>query len=246
MGTQNEIDNIIWDEHYLLGSSRYQNEGEVGILYRLPKFTAMLKQHVSSIKNFRILEIGGGVGEMYENIEKEYGGGGSFNYVITEYSPNAVKWLKKNFEGNNRVTVAYADAQNLPFENHSFDLVLAFDVLHHVEDPYKMIGEMVRVSSKYVFLCDAGGLSLIRKMTEHMKSGRRNGEKSYTPAQIRKFFKKVTDKKVDIKPFYFFVPPKIKKEHMKPFVIISEIGQRIPFIRWQSQSVSIFVDITDS
>lgn len=246
MGLRNEKDNKVWDEYYLSGGSRYQNEGDIGVLYRLPKFASMLRKHLPSINGMKILEIGGGVGEMYENITKEYKTqGGVFYYTITEYAPNAVNYLKNIYKNDNKVTVAYADAQNLPFDDNMFDLVLAFDVLHHVEDPHKMISEMVRVSSKYIYLCDAGGLSLIRKITEHTKSGKKNGEKSYTPAKIRKFFKQVTDKNVYITPFYFFVPPKVKKEFMKPFIIISEIGQRIPFIKWQSQSVSIFVDNTD-
>lgn len=248
MGLKNESDNKIWDEYYLSGGSRYQNEGDIGVLYRLPKFASMLKQHIPSIESLRILEIGGGVGEMYENIVKEYkdAGGGYAHYTITEYSANAVKWLERTYADNDRVTVAHADAHRLPFTDGSFDLVLAFDVLHHVESPYEMISEMARVSSRYIYLCDAGGLSLIRKVTELTKSGKENGEKSYTPARIRKFFKKVTNKKVYITPFYFLVPPKIKKEHMKPFVMISEVGQRIPLLRWQSQSVSVFVDITGS
>lgn len=234
----------VWDEYYASGSSRYRNEGDIGILYRLPKFVEMFQKHIASVDGMEILEIGGGAGEIYEIFRREFAGG-NFHYTITEYSHNAVALLNKTYESNPDLAVAYADAENLPFESDSFDLVLAFDVLHHVGNPCRMIQEMARVSSKYIYLCDAGGLSLVRKITEISKEGRKNGEKSYTPKRIKSFFKEVTDNKIDITPFYFFVPPKISKKYIKPFKIISELGQRIPFLRWQSQSVAIFVDITD-
>jgi ubiquinone/menaquinone biosynthesis C-methylase UbiE len=38
-----------------------------------------------------------------------------------------------------------ADAQRLPFDDASFDLVIAFAMLHHAESPTRIIREMVRV-----------------------------------------------------------------------------------------------------
>ncbi len=50
----------VWDEYYASGSSRYRNEGDIGILYRLPKFVEMFKKHIASVDGMEILEIGGG------------------------------------------------------------------------------------------------------------------------------------------------------------------------------------------
>lgn len=52
-------DNAAWDRLYASGSSRYANEGDIGIFYRLPKFVQMFRRYFSSIQNLKILEVGG-------------------------------------------------------------------------------------------------------------------------------------------------------------------------------------------
>ena len=43
----------------------------------------------------------------------------------------------------------------LPFQDGEFDLVCEFAVLHHVPDPAIMVGEMLRVARRAVFISDA-------------------------------------------------------------------------------------------
>jgi SAM-dependent methyltransferase len=43
---------------------------------------------------------------------------------------------------------------NLPFPDRSFDCVTAFAVLHHVEDPERVIREMLRVAKQAIFISD--------------------------------------------------------------------------------------------
>ena len=47
------------------------------------------------------------------------------------------------------------DATNLPFEDGSFDLCCEFGVLHHVRRPEQMIGEMLRVAKRAIFISDS-------------------------------------------------------------------------------------------
>lgn len=231
-------DNAAWDQLYAAGSSRYANEGDIGIFYRLPKFVRMFRRYFSTIHNLVILEVGGGLVEMYDNLAASFKGE-TFHYTVTEYSENAVKVLQKKYAGNPSVTIVKADAQNLIFEDKSFDIVLAFDVMHHVKNPLKMAQELMRVSRNHVFMCEACGWSLVRKTVEKTRACREKGERSYTPARMRGFFRGCGF--VEIVPFYFFVPPKVKKKFMWPFIAVSEIGQRIPGLRWQSQSMSVYV-----
>jgi ubiquinone/menaquinone biosynthesis C-methylase UbiE len=44
------------------------------------------------------------------------------------------------------------DALNLPFKDNQFDLVNAWEILHHIEKPEKAVSEMVRVSKKYIVI----------------------------------------------------------------------------------------------
>lgn len=47
------------------------------------------------------------------------------------------------------------DALNLPFRDGEFDMVCEFGVLHHVKTPDVMVGEMLRVASKAIFISDS-------------------------------------------------------------------------------------------
>jgi len=46
-------------------------------------------------------------------------------------------------------------SEQLPYENGSFDAVIATGVLHHVPDPNRVVAEFVRVARKAVFISDA-------------------------------------------------------------------------------------------
>jgi len=46
------------------------------------------------------------------------------------------------------------DAQYLPFKDCQFDLVFSANLLHHVDDPYQTLKEIVRVTKKYVVLIE--------------------------------------------------------------------------------------------
>jgi ubiquinone/menaquinone biosynthesis C-methylase UbiE len=180
--------NEAWNAIYSANqSSRYANEGDIGIYYRLPKFIEMFKKNIPQINGFKILEIGGGLGETCDNLRSAFDGE-AFEYTVTEYSPNAVNVLREKYGKCDNVAVQEADAENLPFANKSFDVVCAFDVMHHVSKPQKMAREMIRVSKRYIFMCEPCGLSLVRKTTELTKRSKELGERSYTPNEICKLF----------------------------------------------------------
>ena len=46
------------------------------------------------------------------------------------------------------------DGARLPFEDRSFDLSFAVDVLHHCPDPVRAIDDMARCSSRYLLIKD--------------------------------------------------------------------------------------------
>jgi len=47
-----------------------------------------------------------------------------------------------------------ADAFRLPFREEAFDLVFAWELLHHVSEPYRVLGELARVSRRFVVSCE--------------------------------------------------------------------------------------------
>lgn len=64
--------------------------------------------------------------------------------------------------GISNVTFQAADAQNLPFENGAFDVVVCRLALHHLQKPLQVLREMARV-------CRAGGTVLVEDIyaSEH-------------------------------------------------------------------------------
>jgi len=46
------------------------------------------------------------------------------------------------------------DGHQLPFEDAAYDLVYAVDVVHHAEEPAKLLGEMARCTRRYLLLKD--------------------------------------------------------------------------------------------
>ena len=53
-----------------------------------------------------------------------------------------------------RIPVEAFDGQRIPLENDSFDAVMLIDVLHHAEDPLKLLEEALRVSRNVVLIKD--------------------------------------------------------------------------------------------
>jgi SAM-dependent methyltransferase len=51
--------------------------------------------------------------------------------------------------------VVDADALRMPFGDGEFDLVCEFAVLHHIKTPGVVVGEMLRVARKAIFICDS-------------------------------------------------------------------------------------------
>lgn len=92
------------------------------------------------------------------------GTGRGIGYLLTEKCLNMVvggdiseDMLKVGLEKRNipRNSLVRADAISLPFEEESFDAVLALGLLHHLKDPNRAVKEMLRVAKKAVFISDS-------------------------------------------------------------------------------------------
>jgi len=66
-------------------------------------------------------------------------GGGTGNFK--EFYPNTICTDIVNLPWLDLITTA----EKLPFKKHSFDNIILFDVLHHIENPYYFFSEALRV-----------------------------------------------------------------------------------------------------
>lgn len=100
-----------------------------------------------------VLDIGAGNGALHVALKKSH----PVTYMGIDASPEAVRRIE---EGGGTGMRADIDGVRLPFEDNSFDAVFACDVLEHVRNPWILLGEMARVSKKYIVIHGPNFVSL--------------------------------------------------------------------------------------
>jgi ubiquinone/menaquinone biosynthesis C-methylase UbiE len=116
--------------------------GEIGQQQVMMKLRKVLGPQVEGGFD-RSLEIGSGTGYFSLNLLQA---GVMSHATCTDISPGMVDTLRGNAERLGLdVETAVAGAEDLPFEDASFDLVLGHAVLHHLPDLERAFGEFLRV-----------------------------------------------------------------------------------------------------
>lgn len=97
---------------------------------------------VAPTKGMRILDLGCGPGIVAASLAPHAG-----NVVALDLTPEMLKKVRQRCEaaGLQNVRLALGAAEDLPFEDASFDAVVTRLTLHHLPDPRRALGEMVRV-----------------------------------------------------------------------------------------------------
>ena len=88
--------------------------------------------------------------------------------TATDFSENMLKRAKKNFREGDNISFTQADIMNLPFEDNSFDKVVAANVIHLLDEPMKALCELRRV-------CRNGGQLIIPTYINRTKGGKTSG-----------------------------------------------------------------------
>lgn len=87
----------------------------------------------------KILEIGSGCGAMLDYLKRR-----GFDVVGTEINEEYIGVAKKEFD----VDLLNMGGEDLKFPDHSFDIVISFDVFEHIPDTVKHLSEVRRVLKK--------------------------------------------------------------------------------------------------
>ncbi|KAF8855487.1 ubiE/COQ5 methyltransferase [Acephala macrosclerotiorum] len=95
--------------------------------------------------NFKLLDVGCGPGTITVDLAKLVG-----HVIGVEYSPEPLSQARTFAEqqGVKNVEFQVADIHDLPFEDDTFDVVHAHQVLQHIRDPIQGLKEMRRVTKK--------------------------------------------------------------------------------------------------
>jgi len=210
--------------------------GGLSLHYAVPRYVEFFETYFRKPGKYTFLELGSGTGEVACAIQKK-----SYDfiqrYVVSENFPQGVAWLQKQ-----NLEAVLADAENVPFENQSFDAVLCFDVMHHVRNPRRMALEMLRMARGRVFLIESNGLSLGRKLMELTPGHRRAGEQSYTPWQYRSFFNQPGYRITRWETHPFMMPLRAPAFLLDWEVRLNRWIEHVPFLNWQCSNVAIYLE----
>jgi ubiquinone/menaquinone biosynthesis C-methylase UbiE len=141
----------ISDQTYLL-TRQYQNasnlEARIALHARFSTnsygWSHWLFDHLDLPPYSRILELGCGTGRLWlENKDRIPEG---WDVTLSDFSPGMLQQAQQNLRDSQRpFAFAVIDAQAIPYEDESFDGVIANHMLYHVPDRPKAFAEIRRV-----------------------------------------------------------------------------------------------------
>ncbi|KAG5417750.1 hypothetical protein I9W82_005386 [Candida metapsilosis] len=116
--------------------------------------------------DFKVLDVGCGPGSITIDLAKNYltKGGSVIGVEPTEDVINAANSLKQSSGADvDNVSFKIGSIYNLPFEDNTFDLVYAHQVVVHLADPIKALKELARITKpgKFVAIKDGDMDSII-------------------------------------------------------------------------------------
>lgn len=125
--------------------------------------TLLLKSLMEHYEYRSLLDVGAGTGRTLRKLKKSCP-----DCLLTGIEPVEAMRQVGHQHGLSPEELRSGDATQLAFADGSFDVVSAFGVLHHVRNPAIVIGEMLRVARRAVFISDANrfaqGNALMRRV----------------------------------------------------------------------------------
>ena len=96
-------------------------------------------------------------------------GDGSLTRALEVQRPDlAIRGLDTLIRSGAKIPVQPYDGVTLPFDDHSLDVVMFVDVLHHTHDPEGLVREAARVAREAVLIKDHTCESLLDQATLHL------------------------------------------------------------------------------
>lgn len=122
---------------------------------------------IAAAKHLRvksILDLGCGTGRGVLHVKKNLEG-----IRVVGVEPSAELREIGYSKGLSESEIVDGDAMNLAFSDGSFDMVCEFGALHHIPVPSKAVSEMLRVSSKAIFISDNNNFGQGGRLSRFMK-----------------------------------------------------------------------------
>lgn len=114
----------------------HDSDGMLSILWKYPH--KLMEKPFKSNRGFKILELGFGEGEHIGFVVKDFE-----SYLATDLDSERLDRVSSQLP--ERVSVQQCDATQLPFEDQTFDRVIATCLIAHLSEPEKALEEWRRV-----------------------------------------------------------------------------------------------------
>ena len=122
--------------------NKYESQNPVSRWF-INRFTQHLESLLSDLKFESLLEVGCGEGYLLKRLEKQLHG---VELLASDISPEIIAEAELLIP---KVPKLVASAYDLPLEDKSRDIVLACEVMEHVEQPSKLLVEAKRIARKH-------------------------------------------------------------------------------------------------
>lgn len=156
--------------------------------------------------NGKLLEIGCSMGTDLIQLARQ-----GMNVNGVDLTDEGIKLAKQRFELYEiPANLQVGDAENLPFDENTFDVVYSFGVLHHTPDTQKSINEVHRVLKNdglaVIMLYNTRSFNyIIHRILDAPFDGNRKDrcpiERSYTKKEAAELFKNYSDVKIEVEYF---------------------------------------------
>lgn len=106
-------------------------------------FGDWIMEHYHIRPGMRVLELGCGTGNMWQDAARWLPEDATL--ILTDFSEGMLETAKVNVPVLPNISFRQVDIQQIPYEDSSFDLVIANMMLYHVPDLHKGLSEVARV-----------------------------------------------------------------------------------------------------
>jgi len=152
---------------------------EVGGYMRLVSRSFLSVVRKWGITDGKVLDVGTGTGSIAIGLAQGLPGVQVVGLDLSDVVLDLARDNAQKSEISARVTFEKGDAQDMPFEDTAFDLVISSDALHLIKNPIKMFDEVHRVLKPQGRFCISDfRRNLLGILTNHIRA-------SYSPKEVR-------------------------------------------------------------